>query len=174
MKITLDHNCLIDLACGTQTGACIRELLAKPTSQPYVVNIGASEMRERGIRPDRYDLFEELLQAAGVSDAPRLNPAMIWDVTFWDKCVWTGSDDAKLIAEIETILFGDSAPVSPLSGLDSPEGKRWLNRVCDVQTLWCHIQNGNELFLTSDKNYIKQSKLYRLIALGAGTIQSPN
>jgi hypothetical protein len=174
MKITLDHNCLIDLATGTQTGLRISELLAKPASQPYIVNIGASEMREQGIRPDRYDLFEELLHAAGVYDAPRLDPALIWDVTFWDRCVWTGPDEAKLITEIETILFGDSVPVSPTSGLDSPEWKKWLNRVCDVQTLWCHIRNGNELFLTSDKNFIKQSKLQRLIALGAGSIQSPN
>lgn len=174
MKITLDHNCLIDLAQATLTGMRIQALISSTGHQPYVVNIGASEMREKGIQPDRYDLFEELLVSAGIADAPRLDPAMIWDVTFWDRCVWIGPEDERLLGEIEAILFGDSPSVSPSAGLDSPEGKKWLNRVCDVQSMWCHIRSGNDLFLTSDRNFLKQTKLPRLLSLGAGAIQSPS
>jgi hypothetical protein len=173
MKITLDHNCLIDLATGTPTGANIRALIAEPAHEPYVVNIGASEMRERGIRPDRYDLFEQLLSEAGVAHATRLNPALIWDLTFWDRCVWTSPEDTKLIQDIDAVLFGDSDPVDPSAGLDSPNGRKWLNRICDVQTLWCHIRNGNDLLVTSDRNFMKQTKLPRLLSLGAGAIRSP-
>lgn len=174
MKITLDHNCLIDLATSTPVGEKIGQLIFGPDLQPYVVNIGASEMRERGIQPDRYDLFEGLLSSAGLLEVPRLDPAMIWDVTFWDHCLWAGPDEERLIEAIEEILFGDSPLVSPTGGIDSPEGKKWLNRVCDVQTMWCHIRNKNDLFLTSDKNFLKQTKLPRLLAIGAGAIRSPS
>lgn len=173
MKVTLDHNCLIDLANGASKALGIRSLLATSDNQVYLVNIGASEMRERGIRPDRYDLFEELLVAAGVVDAPRLDPALVWEVTFWYRSVWPTPSELKLAEEIEAILFGDCDSVDISKGLDSTDGKKWLNRVCDVQTLWCHIRNKNDLFLTSDKNFMKQSKLPRLLTLGVGAIRSP-
>jgi hypothetical protein len=58
----------------------------------------------------------------------------------------------------------------PPEGLDSLIGTKWLNRLCDAHSLWCHIHYKNELFLTSDGNFMKKTKLPRLLALGAGRI----
>jgi hypothetical protein len=91
MKLTIDHNVIIDLANGSSNVARLREIIEAEQNQVYVVEIGASEMRQRGIRPDRYDLFEELLKEAGISKLPRLMPMMIWNVTFWDHGIWSNS-----------------------------------------------------------------------------------
>jgi hypothetical protein len=175
MKITLDHNCIIDLENRTATGKKIEEIVSHPSNKCFVVNIGASEMRQRGVLPDHYEKFEELLKSAGVEYLPRLDPMGVFDVTFFDKCVFADDEMKKLSTEIESVLFPDQSNVDVATlGLDSPEGKKWLNRLCDVHTMWCHIKYGNEVFLTTDANFKKQTKLPKLVALGAGRICHPN
>jgi len=174
MKLTLDHNVIIDLAKGSANVARLREVLANGQCQGCVVEIGASEMRQRGIRPDRYDLFEELLEEAGIRSLPRLAPMMILDVTFWDHSLW--SDDAMLnrATEIEKILFGESPRIDITGEPDiSPNFAAWLNRVCDVHTMWCHLHYANDVFVTSDRNFHKATKLPRLQTMGVGRICRP-
>lgn len=174
MRITLDHNCILHLEQRTAVGSQIGAIIANPKNQCFVVNIGASEMREKGVRPDRYDRFEELLSESDIAHLPRLNPMLIFDVTFWDRCVFADETMIQLAQDIERVLFGDSKSiVLAQDGLDSPNGRKWLNRICDVHTMWCHIQNGNDIFLTTDKNYLKKTKYPRLVALGAGRICQP-
>lgn len=80
----------------------------------------------------------------------------------------------QLAKDIERVLFGNSKSiVLAQNNLDSPNVRKWLNRICDVHTMWCHIQNGNDIFLTTDKNYLKETKYLRLVALGAGRICQP-
>ena len=166
MKATLDHNVVIDFANHSQNVERLRELLSHGSVEAQVVEIGASEMRARGIRPDRYDLFEDLLREAGLESVPRLMPLMIWDVTFWDHGIWAGKDSEAQLSRIESILFGDAQP--PEAG-----GKGWLNRLCDVHTMWCHLHYKNDTFVTSDRNFHKATKKPTLIALGAGSILLP-
>lgn len=174
MKITLDHNCIINLENRTATGKIIEAIVCNDSNRCYVVNIGASEMRERGVRPDKYDKFEELLESAHIAHLPRLNPMMISNVTFWGRCVWRGEQSNKLAADIEEALFS-KAPAIDISSapIDSPLWRKWLNRQCDVQGMWCHIKHQNDIFLTTDHNFTKKTKLPRLLALGAGRIRSP-
>lgn len=174
VKVTLDHNVIIDLANRTSNVDRIRKMLAAEDCQAYVVEIGASEMRQRGIRPERYDLFEQLLDDAGIRSLPRLTPMMIWDVTFWDHWVW--SDDLMLnrAADIEQVLFGDASRIDLQVGInDSKKFKKWLNRTCDVHTMWCHLHYANDVFVTSDRNFCKATKLTQLLEMGAGRICSP-
>jgi len=174
MKVTLDHNCIIHLVNRTEIGKKVETIVHDEQNQCFVVNIGASEMWERGVRPNRYDKFEELLESAGIAHLPRLNPLLIWDLTFWDRCVWDSDETRRLAAEIEAALFGNSQRVDIAAvGLDSPAAKKWANQMCDVQGMWCHIRNGNDVFLTTDGNFSKESKLPKLLALGAGRISHP-
>ena len=174
MNVTLDHNCII-LATRTAIGKQVEAIVLDVQNQSFVVNIGASEMWERGVRPDRYDKFEELLETAGVAHLPRLNPLLIWGLTFWNRCVWAGGESQRLAAEIETALFGNSQRVDIAAvGLDSPAAKKWVNQMCDIQGMWCHLQNGNDVFLTTDGNFSKASKLPQMVALGARRICHPS
>jgi hypothetical protein len=174
MKITLDHNVVIDLANRSPNTGRLRQLLADGMHQPHVVEIGASEMRRRGIRPDRYDLFEELLGQAGLETAPRLAPMMIWDVTFWDHGLWSDEQMQGKAKEIEDVLFGESPPIDILGEPDdSPKVAAWLNRICDIQSMWSHLHYENEVFVSSDRNFHKATKLPRLLSLGAKRIARP-
>jgi hypothetical protein len=172
--VTLDHNCVIDALNGTESGLAIQAALARGEYAAHIVNIGASEMRERGVRPDRYDQFESLLQQAGLSQLPRLAPMGIYDVTFWGRCVFANEEMGKLAADIETVLFGNTPrPNLASDGFDSPGGKKLLNRICDVHTMWSHIHYKNDVFCTSDSNFFKESKLAALVQLGARLIVRP-
>jgi hypothetical protein len=174
MKITLDHNCIIYLERRTEIGLLVKSIVENPSNECFVVNIGASEMRARGIRPDSYERFEELLVAARIDHLPRVNPMLIFDVTFLDMCVLASDKMIQLAQDIESVLFCN-APAIDIANevMDSPVWRKWLNRICDVHSLWCHIQNGNEVFLTTDGNFTKETKLPKLIALGAGRICHP-
>jgi hypothetical protein len=175
MKVTLDHNCIIHVENATSVGHAVQAIVANPTYECFVINIGASEMRAKGVRPDKYEKFEELLGNTGLAHLPRLNPMLIFDVTFWDRCVWADEGGIKLAADIEDALFGGAEKIDVASvRLDSPEGGKWLNRVCDVHGMWCHIQNGNDVFLTADGNFTKETKLPKLLALGARQISHPS
>lgn len=174
MKITLDHNCIINLENKTGIGKTISEILSDESNECYIVNIGASEMREMGIFPDRYDLFEELLKSANINHLPRLNPMGIFDVTFVGACVLADDEMVKLSTDIEDILFPNKLDIDiEAEGIDSPSGRKWLNRLCDVHSMWCHIYYKNEVFLTSDTNFTKETKLPKLINIGAGRVCSP-
>lgn len=72
-KVTLDHNCLIDIAQKNDRGQRIVDLLENPAFQFFVVNVGASELREDG-RADSCGLFEEFLTSAGIGHLDRLSP----------------------------------------------------------------------------------------------------
>jgi hypothetical protein len=163
MKITLDHNCIIDLKKCTANGEYIRKLINDKNNEFFIVNIGASEMRSEGVKPERYDLFEQLLIKSGVENLSRIDPIAIYGVTFWDYGIWANDELINLSKNIESVLFGKI----------NIEGKEWLNNICDVHTLCSHIIHNNDIFLTSDKNFTKSTKLPRLIELGAGIIMHP-
>ncbi len=175
MKITLDHNCIIAVENKTTVGIKVHVIVSDAANECFIVNIGASEMRKYGVLPDHYEKFEKLLRATGLAHLVRLDPMAIYDVTFWDHCVYADDEMEKLSRKIEEILF-PSAAVVDLSkvGLDSANGRKWLNRVCDVQTMWCHIRNQNDVFLTTDRNFSKETKRLKLAAMGAGRICHPD
>jgi hypothetical protein len=173
MKITLDHNCIIHLDNETECGKRIQEIVSNIDNQCFVVNIGASEMRQKGVLPDHYEKFEQLLRTAGIEHLPRLDPIAISGVTFLNLCVYADGKTGKLSDEIESVLFPNQSKVDvdiAKVGFDSPSGKKWLNHLCDIQTMWCHIHYGNEVFLTSDRNFTKETKWPELLKLGANQI----
>ena len=174
MKVTLDHNCVIHLENRTDIGKKVDVVVHNKYNQCFVVNIGASEMREQGVRPDQHEKFEKLLEKAGIAHLQRLHPLMIVGVTFLEKALLPSDQMITLSDAIRDALFGNSPSINIATvDLDSPAGKKWLNQECDVQGMWCHIQNGNEVFLTTDSNFTRETKLPKLIALGAGRICHP-
>lgn len=174
MNITLDHNCIINLEKCTLPYEDIEAIIKNPDNQCFVVNIGASEMREKGVRPEHYEQFEKLLATARIKHLPRLNPMLILDVTFVGRSVLASNEMIRFAQEIESALFPNGQLIN--TGKvphDQKAYKKWLNRICDIHTMWCHIQNRNDVFLTSDENFMKPPKKKKLLALGAREIHSP-
>lgn len=58
MKITLDHNCIIDLVNKTIAGNQVEAIIKNTKYECFVVNIGASEMQKWGVNSNSYDKFE--------------------------------------------------------------------------------------------------------------------
>lgn len=176
MKVTLDHNCLIDVEQRTREGLSVLNVVNSKRHQCFVVNIGASELRERGIRPDNYALFEQFLAGLDLIGLARLNPIGLIDISFIGYCVIASAEMVKLANDIENILFPNSIEQDTL--IDSPPyhpiGRKRLNQICDVYSMWCHIHYENEIFLTSDENFHKSTKRDRLISLGAANIMKPS
>jgi hypothetical protein len=174
MKVTLDHRCILHLADRTPTGKHLAAVLRNPALDCRVVNIADAAMRGRGVRPEAYGRFEELLAAAGVAGLTRLDPMFVVDVTFWGRCVIVDEDDVELAGSIGTALFGEGPRFEvPEEGIDSPVGRRWLQKHCDVQALWCHLHYGSEAFLTPDEFFRREERRPGLAALGAGRICLP-
>jgi hypothetical protein len=166
MKITLDHNCLINLERGTETARYIRKILTNESHECFVVNVGASEMLQFGVTPDNYGKFEEFLSSIGLEGLPRLNPLGIFGLTFFDRCLFAGDDDVKLLSDIREALF-------PSQAANTPNEYKARNETCDVLTMWCHISQKHDVFLTSDSNFRKLTKMPKLLDLGAGHICAP-
>ena len=174
MKITLDHRCIVHLANRTQTGSRVERLASGKGNPCFIVNIASAEMRQRGVRPEHYETFAQLLAAARIGHLPRLDPMLVVDATFWGKCVWADAGMARLSRDIGVALFGEAPGLDvPADGIDSPAGRRWLDRHCDVQTLWCHVRNASDVFLTTDAGLRDEPVARRLAALGVGRICLP-
>ncbi|MCD5328104.1 hypothetical protein ACFFU8_10750 [Chromobacterium piscinae] len=175
MKLTLDHNVIIDLMQRNERVDGLREIIDSGTHQVFVVEVGASEMRELGVFPDRYDKFEELLKDAGIGSLSRLPPVAVWGCTFWERAVWSDQIMSNLMDEIGCVLFGNVTSLhGPIGREDAKVYRKWLNRICDVLTMWCHLYYGNDVFVTSDRNFHKETKVRKLIDMGAGRICWPD
>lgn len=168
MKITLDHNCIIDIESGTPEGLQLRRVIEDDRYQSYVVNVGAWEMLQRGVVPGDYSTFEALLQRAEIDHLPRLNPMALVDIAYINRCVIANDEMIDLAQRIRDVLF--PVPLTP----DEMIEKKRRNRLCDVHTLWCHIHNKHEVFVTSDQNFLKASRVAGLAALGVGRVCLPS
>jgi len=123
-------------------------------------------------RSDNYAAFEELLNRIGVGDLLRLNPVGIYGVTLWDHCPFAGDRDQVLLESIRNVLF---PAIDNTNGGDATQNERRdINRLCDTLTMSCHISYENQVFLTTDSNFFKASKLPKLLQLGAGRICRPH
>ena len=184
MKFTLDMNCVIHLEEGTPEANSLFQIVEAHRDgrvQLRVPGIGASERQRDGAQSPTYTPFIGKLQAAGLASAEVLAPLACFDVTYWDNCILADDQMIALEEQIHAILF----PTAEFSyskfcqrhGLDpkgQPIDKRWLNRTCDVASLWCHIHYDGDVFVTTDKNFHKQSKKSALEFLGARQIEYPS
>lgn len=163
------------MLAGTPTGTAIYAAIKRSGNTCFVANAGASEKSAEGTLPEEYEAFDGLLQQAKLAHLSRLNPPIIWGVTFEAWSGWPAKEAWDLVSSIQAALFPD--PMQMFLGcsddLHSKNGLRHLNRLCDVLTMWCHIYYGNHVFCTSDKNFHKPSHRAALLKLGAKQICTP-
>ncbi len=184
MKITLDHNCIIALEMNEPDAQYIRDLIDmhnRNKIQVRVAAIGASEMLPGKKYPSHFSDYDNRIAALGLKQVEKLSPVGKWDMTYWDQSVYGDQRTEALERRIHDILFPDIefdyqafCKIHSLSPLASDQlNETWRNAKCDVLGLWSHINYGGDIFITSDRNFHKQSKKPRLIALGAKNIMTP-
>lgn len=182
LKLTLDTNCIVALDERREPAAdCLDSLLALHEAGKVnlrLVATSASERQQHGPYLENFSFFQDRLSSLGLEHLEVLLPVMTLDVSYLDHAVLAGEDDITLLQRIHAVLFPDQ-PYELQEALDraGPGADRlavehkWRNRSLDVQGLWCHIRCGGDIFVTSDRNFIK--KRNRLATLGASLVLTP-
>lgn len=182
MKLTLDKNCLIDLEENRSGVLDIRCLITLHRAQRLSLSIPAimaSEKLQDGTYHKNFSGFESWLSSLDLLGLKLLYPLAYFDVTYFDRCVF-GDEGDTLEKRIHSVLFPGmefkfsdfctARGLNPNNGLDS----KWRNAKCDVLSMWCHIKNDGDVFVTGDSNFHKSSKKPQLIAMGARGILTPS
>ncbi len=183
LKATLDRNCLISLKEKDGEFEEIQEIIElhkKKSVTVFVCAISASEYQSDGSISPKYDDFTNYLKSIGCETLDELEPMAYWDIAYWDHALWSGDSMKEFEKKIHEILFPnlefEYQTFCKAKGIDpdaKPLDKKWLNAKADVQSIWSHINSGNDIFITQDKNYLKDQKRQLLVTLGAKNINSP-
>jgi hypothetical protein len=177
LKLTLDTNCIYDFEDSSWSDP--RERLLELEHLGRVVlrvpAIAASERQRDGGRIEDFEQFRERLARAGLAGVEILRPMGYSDLCYYDWFVWTSPEIEAEELRIHEILFPTIAfdVDKHCPAQDEPGRLKWRNAKCDVQSMWCHIHYGGDIFITRDRNFHKPSKKRRLQALGAGIIARP-
>ena len=181
LSFTLDTNCLIDLDEDRPNAAYVRQLIAAHPDRANVayVAISASEKQKQGGQLELFGQFTDRLKRLGIAHLHEAMPLLYFDVGYMDHALWAGPDEIDLDRRIHELLFPDLPQDWPdfvkaqgLTEDSRPYGTKWHNAKCDVQALWSHINEGRDVFVTSDTNFLG-AKREPLIALGARRILTP-
>ncbi len=144
----------------------------------FVPAISGNEKLTNGVYSSSIKQFVNRLQKLSNRKIEILKPIMYLNLCFLDYCILSSDELEKLDKEIHRILF----PRIPYEWKDYAKNNglgindlspKWVNPRCDVISMWCHIYYKNDIFITSDKNFFRENKYDKLLALGAGKIMSP-
>ena len=179
---TLDSSCIAAIDEGRAEVKFIRMLADAHTAgkaNVAVVALSAAGKHQAGFYFDDFDAFRDYLAAIDLAHLEILKPMSYFDISFQDWCF--EADDAMQALEkrIHDILFPQGQftweDYCEENGMDpafSPRGD-WRKFKCDVQTMWAHIRNKRDVFVTIDGNFHKPGNKSALIGLGAGLIEQP-
>ncbi len=179
---TLDSSCIDAIDEGRAEVKFIRALADAHTAgkaKVAVVALSAAEKHQFGSYFDDFDAFRDHLAAVDLARLEILKPMAYFDISFPDWCI--EPDDATQAVEkkIHDILFPQSQftweEYCEENGIDpsfSPRGD-WRKFKCDVQSMWAHIHNKRDVFVSAEDNFYKPDKTSALVALGAGHIKRP-
>ena len=162
---TLEHNSLIDLERGAPSAPALRELIElddRGIISVQLVAVGASEKLPDKSQPSDYALFEELLIRLGLAHLPVLFPLRKWGLTYWGHDRW-GDNGGPM----EQLLNDPIAIMAPASRQLTEKNE------CDVLSIWTHIYEHGDVFVTRDKHFLRSHRKQPLERLGAGSILTP-
>lgn len=171
MKFTLDTNCIIDLEQGRPNAVYTKELMKGWRDNRIdiaIVAVSASENQRSGEAIPNYSEFSKTLESVGLSSVTELHPIAIWDVFYWDHCIWSSKTLESEATAIRKILFPNSNQQPPT---DPRENSKWRNNLCDVLVAWSHMHYKRDYLVTSDGNFHRKKE--QLKAVGVEEIVAP-
>ena len=151
ISVTFDTNCIIALEANKATADDLRRIMCSAAERKLrlrVVAISASERPRRGATSTGFGDFERKLANAGLGEAEILPGPAIFNLSYWNHCLWMGKEDSANLRQIHGILF----PNHPYKSSGDPSGK-WRNRLVDTCALWTHLHHGGGAFVTTDDDF---------------------
>lgn len=167
MRLTLDSDCLTDLENRTGQAAAIWELIALHRAgqiQLFVSAISPAEDRRGKAAAENDHELEDRLKALGINDLPSVLPTGRNEMSFWGAAVYADDND-RLAEKIRSVVHSTVDTLFLTS-----RTRKVLN---DVEGLAAHIRSGHDIFVTSNKQFLKDSRRQPLLALGARDILTP-
>jgi hypothetical protein len=169
-KLDLDTSNLIDLERERPDASHVRRLKELHGGGHVVLRLIAASASEKQLDGSSLSTFKDFtawVQRLGLGDLEILMPICMWDITYWDWCVW-GDDDgplSRLYEDIGKVLF---------PGTWGVDGRVGRNKICDVLMMWSHIHYGGDAFVTANTDdFTRPSRRTALTALGAGELLTP-
>src|SRR6266571_3823367 len=179
-QVTLDTNCLLDLEKGGERADAVGDLVARHHAGSIALRIpaiAASERQRSGTELQNFSEFTDWLARLGLGPIPLILPMLYFDVGFWDHCLWSDQEMQVLERKIHDILhpeieleYQTYCKARGIDPIAKPLDGKWRNVKCDVQVMWSHVHHRGKTLVTNDENFLKATKLPRLLALGAGAI----
>jgi hypothetical protein len=179
---TLDSSCIDAINEGRAEVKFLRMLADAHTAgkaKVAVVALSAAEKHQFGSYFDDFDAFRDHLAALDLAHLEVLKPMAYFDISFPDWCIEADDATQALEEQIHDILFPqieftweDYCEEHGIDPAFSPRGD-WRKFKCDVQSMWAHIKNTRDVFVTIDDNFHKPANKSALIGLGAGHIELP-
>ncbi len=179
-KVTIDHNSIVALDKRTSGDALTAKdneiatamdgilALASQGSVGIVLPaIAASERQQQGNVVRDFTTFRNRIAALGITPEQYSLPEMRLGVTFLGYATlgFVGPEWNVLQRELQQIIH-------PNMDWDDTSHKNWLNRCCDVMTIFAHFQANADLFVTDDKKaFLSHNKKIKLLQLGANMIE---
>ena len=128
LQFTLDTNCLLAIEEDCPQAVGVRALAARHTTGSAIVSVAgttAAERQKDGTFLPNFSLLQERLATAGLGHLSLIKPTGVFDLSYWDWCVFAaddGSDDVAL-RSIHEVLFTSSFRLRR-RGRERPRGAR--------------------------------------------------
>ncbi len=154
MQALLDKNCLVDLADDPRFAEQFEPVIAAwrhGELELIAAAITASENQLDDV-PPTWEQFKGQLAEAGLADVPTLQCPLTWGMGFWGKGLWADEDKSELERQIWDIL------PPKLDRDDTSNRRKWVNKKCDVMTVWTHVWHKTDVLLTSDRRMLRKAQ----------------
>ncbi len=156
VRVTLDRNCLIDVAEERRPYADAVFALMRYAKQGFVrFSIPASSASERA-RPGKpqitnFSQFQSWVADLGFENVEFLAPILYLDYSFFDFAVFAGGEPQK--ERIHAVV----APNAPYQAPPDGDFEKWRNAKADVQAVWCHVYYETDALCTRDIKLIRRA-----------------
>lgn len=158
-RVTLDRNCLIDVEENRQPHVeAVLQLRKLSEAGAVLLSAPASAASELQ-HPDKEPItnfaqFVRWVHGLGFKDIEFLAPICYFGLSFWGHCLLGGGPAQALEERVHSVI----APEVPYQSPPDQVSRRWRNRKCDVQAVWCHVYYGTDVLCTRDDALIRRSR----------------
>jgi hypothetical protein len=175
LNITLDMNCIIGLESEEVATTCLREIVAFHNIKKInikIPGISAAEKLSNGGKLKSFLDFKKRIDKLSIRKFTILRPFAIWDMTYFDYCIFPDDEMIEFDKKIQKIIF-PQIPICLPSDYQENKIIKWKNARCDVVSMWCHIYYSGDIFVTSDRHFLKEKVKNDLQKIGSKNILSP-
>lgn len=147
-----------------------------------IASITSAELTKSRLPADNYEIFTKRLRTLGIIDPKILVSVPNFGMGYWGaQSQYSDTEAHSLIKKIHEIMWPDT-PYSHDEYRELSSGrtyingiaKKWRSKQMDVLTIFSHMRNSCDIFVSTDKVFLGEEKKRKLEQLGARQIMPPS